>query len=342
MAAKTVVRTRTTRAAKSTETKAPQPMANRYRGVCAECNGWVNKEKGIVTPPSAKGEKWVTHHGHIADNGSAILGPCPKPATVNNRRSNKSKENTMPVRRRATKKAAPKKIETFERAEIAELSLVDLRKLAKELELDEQMKKAGILAELENKGHLVGDQDELDTPAPAKKTTPRKRTAKATESASASDDEAAEDDEVASALSQMLEAIREQINSGVLDAILGDIDDAITSRLEAVQKEDAAAKKSAAKKTTTPAKSRAEKLAPVTRAKKSASAPIEEPEESDGDTLAVGKIYNLKGKALGGARGKFMGYKDGDDTRAIVVLTKAHGDRPKGAKISISVRSIEH
>jgi len=342
MAAKTVARTRTNRTVKSTSTterKAPQPIANRYRGKCAECGEWVGAGEGVATPPASKGEKWSTHHGHIADNESAVIGPCPKPATVKNRRNNEKKEEANMAVRRPRKSAAKKPVETFSAEDIAALTLRELRDLAKELGLDEQMKKIEILNEMIAKGHLADSEDEESTPAPAKKTTPRKRAA-AKESASAEDEEPQDDenDEVASALSEMLEVIKGQISSGALDVILGDIDDAITARLDAVAEEQKPARKSPAKKTT-PAKSRSEKMAPMKRG--TATQKPQEAPESEDATPEVGKIYTIGGRsALKGARVKFTQYKEGSSDRVIVVLTKAHGDRPRGAKISVPVTYI--
>jgi len=322
-------------AKKAAAVKTPEPIANRFRGKCVDCGNWVGAAEGVATPPSKKGEKWTVHHGHIADNGSAVIGPCPKPATVKSRQNNNTKENAMPVRRTRKPAPAPKKIETFSAEDIAALSLRELRDLAKELGLDEQVKKIGILNELIAKGHLIDDDSEESTPAPAKKTTARKRVApakEADEDESASDDDGADD--LDAALAGMLETIKGQIASGALDVILGGIEDAISDRLDAVAAETKPVKR-AAKKTTTPARSKSEKMAPVKR-----TAPKSEETTEDGG-LEVGKIYTIGGKSkLTGARGKFTGYKDDEQTRALIVLTKAHGDYQRGHKVSLPAKSI--
>lgn len=188
-------------------------------------------------------------------------------------------------------------------------------------------------------------------PKPTTTRTPRKRTAPAkvaepvaevaeTAKPTRSRKSASTDDTIEG----MTKNVIAMIESGALDGVMALLDNAVGARIEffAEQaKKDTAAKRAAtrAANKNAPAKSTAiaEKLAPVTRAKKTTEAP----ESASASVYKVGAAYVVAGiKSLHGAKVKFLGYVDETGARAKVELredyTGADGTtRPKGKKLAV-------
>lgn len=189
-------------------------------------------------------------------------------------------------------------------------------------------------------------------PKPTTTRTPRKRTASAkvaepvaevqeTAKPTRSRKSASSDETVMGTVANLVKMIQ----SGILDEGIEALDNAIGERLDffdAQKKKETAAKRAAtrAANKSAPAQSTkiADKLAPVTRAKKTTEA--QEP-ESASPAHKIGAAFVVAGiKSLHGAKVKFLGYVDETGARAKVELreeyTGADGvTRPKGKKLAV-------
>lgn len=181
---------------------------------------------------------------------------------------------------------------------------------------------------------------------PVKRTAPKKvEPNKPTESAST---EEPENDGVDATISEIVAQVKTFIANGVLDTVLGEIDDAITARLDAVEPPKPAAKKTTARKTTTP-KTTAQKVAPVKRAAKpsesaSASTPDGKVEVVKVPRPAKGRDYkvnpNLKNK-YAGLKITFKSYVTGSENKkASVTIRQEFEGKPEGSRLVVPVSSI--
>ena len=191
-------------------------------------------------------------------------------------------------------------------------------------------------------------------PAPRKRTAPAKvaepvaevKPTRSRKSASASSAKEASPAEIAQTLKAVEEtanSIAKMIAAGTLDEFIAVIDNAVGERLdffEEEKKKEAAAKRAAtrAANKSAPAESAkiAEKLVPVSRAKKE---PVKEPESASAHK--VGAAYIVAGLAkLHGAKVRFLGYTDETGTKAQVEMREEHtgGDgvkRAAGKKLAV-------
>lgn len=155
----------------------------------------------------------------------------------------------------------------------------------------------------------------------AKKTTTAKKTAPA---------KSAPKTEPADPLKEVATDFASMLRSGVMDAFLFIVADALDARLEEI--EHAAAKEEAdAKKKTAPRTSTSQKL-PAAPPKKTATL---EPE--------AGAVYLLTAKfpKVGGAKVKFLRYKKGDDTKTVVEIQEDKPGFPKGKQFIAPVAALE-
>lgn len=189
----------------------------------------------------------------------------------------------------------------------------------------------------------------------AKRTAPKKVTpnkpAEVTEESASTEDEGPEFAELDTAAQTLVKAFIDRIADGTLDGALSMLDDAIGDRLDAVEAASKPApKKTTARKSTTPAKTAAEKVAPVKRAAKSSgSASASKPSTEEVEVVKVpkpvrGRDYMVNPKLKNKYAGLLITFKsyvpDSDNKKASVTIRQEFGGKPEGSRLVIPVSSI--
>lgn len=326
---------------------------NKYRRPCHLCGEIVPAEEGVLGGNKTEGW-WAAH------KDGACFKPAPAPK-VNRRKPTPRKADEFDEMVEAVKQEAAKT-----RRGSASAS----KKVAADSESAAKVDEANVPVRGKRNSTMVAAKKTVArrstkraaaAPAPAAKTTPRKRTApkkvtpnlpkeEATESASASDEEGPEFAELDAAAQQLVNAFIERIADGTLDGALAALDDAITSRLDAVEAASKPAKKTTARKSTT-TKSAADKVAPVKRAAKGAgSASASKPStEKEVEIVKVprprkGHDYMINPKLknkMAGLKITFKSYTpDSDNKKANITIREEYNGKPAGTRFIIPVSSI--
>lgn len=312
---------------------------NKFRRPCHLCGEVVEAEKGVLGGNKTEGW-WAAHEG------GKCWTPEPAPRVTRRRKPTVRKTDDFDemVAAQIAESASKKKVaaETESAAKVDEPK-VPVRGTRK---VNENMAAA--------KKTVARRTTRKAAPAPTAKR-PVKRTApkkvepnKPTESASTEDD-APENDGVDVTISEIVAQVKTFIANGVLDTVLGEIDEAITARLDAVEPPKPAAKKTATRRTTTTAKTAAEKVAPVKRAAKSTGSASASTDDGKVEVVKVprpakGRDYmvnpNLKNK-YAGLKITFKSYVAGSENKkASVSIREEFDGKPVGSRLNIPVTSI--
>lgn len=292
---------------------------NKYKRPCHLCGDIVPAEGGVLGGSKAEGW-WAAHK-----DAECVTSP----EVIAEKKGSASSKKTTP---RKVAESASKEVE----ADKVDGPTVPVRGNRK---VNSNMAAAKKTVARKTTARAVANK-----PAPVKravkKAAPNKPAPVVEESASDEQEYA----ELDAALSGLVDAVVEKIKGGTLDGLLGKLDDAIGERIDALEKVEAPAKKTAARKSTTPAASRAEKLAPVTR--KSAA------KESTGSGSASGGhvkprkgfdyVVNPAAKIkLAGVKVKFKSYVQGSENKkASCELLEEFEGKPAGTRITITVSSL--
>lgn len=316
---------------------------NKYRRPCHLCGEVVDAGAGLLGGNKTEGW-WAAHKD----------GACYKPAPKRGRRATVRKTDDFDEMVAATiaESASKKKNSAAEDDDTAKVETVNVpvrgtRKV-----------NSNMAAAKKTVARRTTAKRAAAAPAPkrtvAKRTAPKKVTpnkpAPVAEESASEEEDAPEFAELDAAAQTLVKAFIERIADGTLDVALAELDDAIGARLDAVEAASKPARKTTARKTTTPAKSTAEKVAPVKRAARSTgSASASKPSGGDVEIVKVpkpvrGRDYrinpSLKNK-MAGLKITFKSYvADSDNKKASVTLREEYAGKPVGARVTIPTSSI--
>ncbi|MFE9742918.1 hypothetical protein [Streptomyces sp. NPDC006477] len=304
--------------------KAGELGPNKFRRPCILCGQIVPAGEGVLG--GSKTEGWWASH-----MDGKCVGVAKKTAS---RTPRKNDEFDLMVEAVKDESASKKKVANNNASEEESADMVDAPKVPVRKRNNTM---AAAKKTVTRRTATRAKVTPTETPKPTVKRTPRKAAPTKPAPVIEETESASEESDTPQQLVDLVNSLKGMIEAGTLDEVLGDIDDAISARLDAVTP-----KKTTARKTTTTAPSKAEKLAPVTRKPATESAspsakPVPVRPRKGFDYQVNPTLKN----AMAGVKVKFKSYvADTNNAKSSCELLEEFKGKPAGTRVTVPTRYL--